>query len=148
MQKNEKSDSTAPDDVTVKWIDGLQFVATDSSGHSIVMDAPTASGGEGSGFTPIQLLLAALGGCTGIDVVHILRKQRQQISSLEVKVSGKRVADPPRVYNEVHVEYRISGMNIDERAVQRAIRLSEDTYCSAGAMLRARAKLTSDYNLH
>jgi len=145
MKKVEKSDSSTPDFIKVKWIDGLRFVATDSAGHSFVMDASKQSGGDGSGFSPMQLLLIALGGCTGMDVVHIMRKQRQQVNSLEILVSGKRVEEPPRVYNNIHAEYKIKGKRIKENAVQRAIQLSEDKYCSVGATLRAKAKVTSNY---
>jgi putative redox protein len=91
------------------------------------------------------LLLAALSACTGIDVIDILRKQRQQIDDVEVIVSGQRVKEPPRVYSEIHVEYKIKGKNISEKAVQRAIQLSEEKYCSVGAMLRARAQVFSSY---
>lgn len=145
MKKVEKGDPSAPSVVKVKWIDGLRFVATDSAGHSVVMDASKQSGGEGSGFSPMQLLLIALGGCTGMDVVHIMRKQRQQVDGLEIAVSGKRVKEPPRVYDNISVEYKINGKRIKENAVQRAIQLSEDKYCSVGAMLRAKAKVTSNY---
>jgi putative redox protein len=145
MEKVEKSDPSAPGFIKVKWIDSLRFVATDNAGHSIVMDAPKQSGGEGSGFSPMQLLLIALGGCTGMDVVHIMRKQRQQINGLEVLVYGKRVKEPPRVYNNIRVQYRIKGKDIKENSVQRAIQLSEDKYCSVGTTLRAKAKMTSRY---
>ena len=145
MKSAKKSDSSSPSFIKVKWIDGLQFVATDSAGHSIVMDAPKQSGGEGTGFSPMQLLLVALGGCTGMDVVHIMGKQRQQISGLEVLVSGKRVEEPPRVYNNIQVEYRIRGEGIEEKAVQRAIQLSEDKYCSVGATLKTKAEVRSSY---
>jgi len=80
-----------------------------------------------------------------MDVVHIMRKQRQQVNGLEVSVSGKRVKEPPRVYNNIRVAYNINGKHIKENAVQRAIQLSEDKYCSVGAMLRAKAKVTSNY---
>ena len=147
MKKVEKNNSPTPSSVKVKWIDGLQFVATASAGHSIVMDASKKSGGEGSGFAPMQLLLIALGSCTGMDVVHILRKQRQQADELEILVSGRRVEEPPRVYNDIRIEYKIKGKSIKERAVQRAIQLSEDKYCSVRATLRAKAKVTSNYTL-
>ncbi len=147
MKKVEKNVPSTPDYVKVKWVDGFRFVASDSAGHSIVMDTPKESGGENSGFSPMQLLLVALGGCTGMDVVHIMRKQRQQISDLEVLVSGKRVKEPPRIYSHIHVEYKIRGKNIKENAVQRAIQLSEDKYCSVGATLRAKAKVTSNYTI-
>lgn len=145
MNKVEKSDNSMSSFIKVKWIDGLRFIATDNSGHSIVMDASKQSGGEDSGFIPIQLLLIALGGCTGMDVVHIMRKQRQQINGFEVLVSGTRVKKYPRVYKDIRVEYKIKGRDIKENAVQRAVQLSEGKYCSVGAMLRAKAKITSNY---
>ena len=126
----------------------MRFVATDSTGHSIVMDASKQSGGENSGFSPMQLLLIALGGCTGMDVLHILQKQRQQVNGLEIFVSGNRVKEPPKVYDNIHVEYRISGKKIEENAIKRAIQLSEDKYCSVGATLRTKAEVTSKYTLH
>jgi len=145
MKIVEKKETPTPSVVRVKWIDGLRFVATDSMGHSIVTDASKQVGGEGSGFSPLQLLLAALGGCTGIDIVDIMRKQRQQIDDLEMVVSGERVKEPPRVYSNIHVEYRVKGKDVKEKAVKRAIQLSEDKYCSVGAMLKAKAKMTSSY---
>jgi putative redox protein len=147
MKIVEKKEPSTPSVVRVKWIDGMRFVATDSIGHSIVMDASKQVGGEGSGFSPLQLLLAALGGCTGIDIVDIMRKQRQTVDDFEIVVSGQRVKEPPRVYSSIRVEYRVKGRDIKERAVQRAIRLSEDKYCSVGAMLKAKAKVTSSYTL-
>ncbi len=120
-------------------------MATDSSGHYVVMDASKKSGGEGSGFSPMQLLLVALGGCTGMDIIEIMRKQRQQVDHLEILVSGKRVEEQPRVYNNIHVEYRIRGKGIEERAVQRAVQLSEDKYCSVGATLKTKAEVKSNY---
>jgi len=145
MKIVEKREPSTPSVVRVKWIDGMRFVATDSMGHSIVMDASRQVGGEGSGFSPLQLLLAALGGCTGIDIVDLMRKQRQKVDNLEIVVSGERVEEPPRVYKDIHVEYRVKGKDVKEEAVQRAIRLSEDKYCSVGAMLEAKAKVTSSY---
>jgi len=147
MKIVEKKEPSAPSVVRVKWIDGMRFVATDSMGHSLVMDTSKQVGGEGSGFSPLQLLLAALGGCTGIDIVDIMRKQRQSVDDLEIVVSGERVKESPRVYSNIHVEYRVKGKGIKEKAVQRAILLSEDKYCSVGAMLRAKAKVTSSYTI-
>jgi len=147
MKTVEKKEPPTPSVVRVKWIDGMRFVATDSLGHSIVMDASKQVGGGGSGFSPLQLLLAALGGCTGIDIVDIMRKQRQQVDDLEMVVSGERVKEPPRVYKKIHVEYRVKGKNIREKAVKRAIHLSERKYCSVGAMLKAEAEVTSSYTI-
>lgn len=131
--------------VKVKWIDGMRFVATDSGGHSIIMDASKQSGGESSGFSPLKLLLVGLGGFTGTDVVWIMQKQRQKIEGLEISVSGERVKEFPRIYDRIYIKYRIKGENIQEKAVQRAVQLSEDKYCSVGAMLKAKADITSSY---
>jgi len=145
MERIEEKETLASRVVKVKWIDGMRFVATDSMGHSIVMDASKHVGGEGSGFSPLELLLAALGGCTGIDIVDIMRKQRENVEDLEIVVSGKRAKEPPRVYTRIHVNYRIKGKAIKEKKVQRAIELSEDKYCSVRAMLHAKTDMTSNY---
>jgi len=141
----EEKHESPPTIIRVKWIDGLRFVASDDKGHSVVMDVPKEHGGEGSAFGPMQLLLAAFGGCSGIDVVEILRKQRQKLEDLEIVVSGERVSEPPKVYSKVHVEYRLKGKDLQEKAVQRATQLSQDKYCSVGAILKAKAKVTYNY---
>lgn len=143
----EEKPESMPFVVKVKWIDGVRFVASDDKGHSVVMDVAKEHGGEGSAFSPMQLLLAALGGCTGIDVVGIMRKERQEPTSLEILVSGERVAEHPRVYSKVHVEYRLKGEGLKEKAVQRAIELSEDTYCSVGATIKKTAQISHSYSL-
>jgi len=131
--------------IKVKWVDGMRFVANDDKGHSIVMDVSKDHGGEGSGFGPMQLMLAAFGGCTGIDIVELLRKQRQQLETLEITVSGRRVKEPPKVYDKVHVDYVFKGKALGEKAVQRATALSQDKYCSVGATLRTKADVTYNY---
>jgi len=147
MKIVEKKEPSTPSVVKVKWIDGLRFVATDSMGHSIVMDASKQVGGDDLGFSPLQLLLAALGGCSGIDVIDLMRKQSQQVDNLEIVVSGERVEEPPRFYKNIQAEYRIKGKDIKERALQRALQLSEDKYCSVRAMLKAKANVTSKYTI-
>ncbi|MBI4302181.1 MAG: OsmC family protein [Chloroflexi bacterium] len=127
--------------VTAKWVDGLQFVATGSDGHAIVLD------GEGRGFSPSEILLAALAGCTGIDVIGILRKQRQKVSSLEIIVKGEQLPDPPWTYQKVEVEYVVKGEDIKESAVARAIELSETKYCSVGATISDKAKIVSSFRI-
>ena len=136
-----------PSVVKVKWLDGLRFVASDDKGHSVAMDASKEHGGEGLAFSPIQLLLVALGGCTGMDVVNILRKQRQKLTGLEIVVSGERVSDHPRVYSKVHVEYKLKGENLKDKALRTAIQLSEDKYCSVGATIGKTAKMSHSYVL-
>jgi len=145
MKRAVEKKASLPTAVKVKWIDGMRFVANDDKGHSVVMDVSKEHGGEGSGFGPMQLLLAALGGCTGIDVVEILRKQRQKFEGLEIIVAGERVSEPPRVYDKVHVEYRLKGKDLKEKSVQRAIQLSQDKYCSVSATLKAKSKVTYNH---
>jgi putative redox protein len=133
--------------VKVKWLDGLRFVANDDKGHSIVIDSSKEHGGEGSAFTPMQLLLVALGSCTGVDVVNILQKQRQKLTGFEIVVSGERVSEYPRVYGKVHVEYKLKGENLRDKAVRTAIQLSEDKYCSVGATIGKTAKMSHSYSV-
>ena len=143
----EEKREPLPIAVSVKWIDGLRFVASDEKGHSIVMDVSRGHGGQGSGFGPMQLLLVAFGGCTGVDLVELLGKQKQRLEGLEIKVSGERAPDPPRVYDRVHAEYVLNGVNLKDRAVQRAIKLSHEKLCSVGATLRAKAKVSYNYSI-
>jgi putative redox protein len=138
----EEKKKQLPVSVKVKWVDGSRFVANDAIGHSVVMDVSKEHGGEGSGLGPMQLLLVALGGCSGMDVVDILRKQRQKLESLELHVSGERVSEHPRVYDRVHVEYRVKGKDLKEKFVQRAVELSQEKYCSVAATLRPKAEVT------
>jgi putative redox protein len=111
------------------------------------LDAPKEHGGEGSGFGPMQLLLAALGGCNGIDIIGITHKQRQKPERLEITVSGKRVPEPPRVYEKVNVEYKIRGRHLKEKAVKRAIELSQEKYCSVVATLKTKAHVSFNYEI-
>ncbi len=143
----EMKKESLPNVVRVKWIDDTRFIANDDQGHSIVMDVSKEHGGGGAGFSPVQLVLVALGGCTGMDVVNVLQKQRQKLTDFEILVSGERVADYPRVYSKVHVDYRLKGQDLREKAVQRAIQLSEEKYCSVGAMIKKTAKLSHSYKL-
>jgi putative redox protein len=125
----------------VKWVEAEQFLALTPSGHAIPMDADREAN---SAPGPMEMLLAALGGCTASDVVTILRKKRQKLESLEVVVSGERAAEPPRVWTKLEIVYRLRGSpgeKLDEKAVRDAIELSEGKYCSVAAMLRKTAEI-------
>ncbi len=128
-------------------LDALCFAAGSGSGHVVTLDAATESGGKNRGFRPMEMLLVGLAGCTGMDVVSILRKKRQQVSAYEVLVTGKRAEDHPMVFVEITVEHIITGHAIQEEAVARAIVLSEKRYCGAGAMLGRVAHLTHTYRI-
>jgi putative redox protein len=128
---------------SVQWIGEQKFVAIGPSGHAITIDSDRASN-KAPG--PMELVLMALGACTATDVVIVLEKKRQKLQSLEVICSGERAADPPTVWVKLEVLYRLRG-ELDEKAVQHAIQLSEEKYCSVSATLRKTATLTWRYEI-
>jgi putative redox protein len=131
--------------VRVKWVEKRQFVGVDESKHAVVMSSQDAE--NGTGMTPSQLLLVALGGCTAYDVVDILHKKRQPLAGLEVSVTGEQDAEPPWTYRKIHIHYTLHGTGLKEKAVADAIRLSEEKYCSISATLRGTAEITYDYEI-
>lgn len=120
---------------------GMRFRAQAGSGHTLTLDTAEHSGGTGAGFVPLELLLVGLAGCTGMDVISILRKMRQDVTSYQVRVSGERASEHPMVFTEITVEHLVTGHGLSIEAVQRAIELSETRYCGAGAMLGKTARL-------
>ena len=131
----------------VTLVDGMQFVGAADSGHAVVMDAPASSSGGNTGSRPMELLLMAFGGCSGMDVISILRKKKQNVSKFETNVDGEMAEDYPHMYTALHIEYVVTGKNISEDAVKRAIELSLDKYCSVGATLGKAAKITHSYKI-
>lgn len=131
--------------MNVRWEGGMRFVATSEEGDSVTMDADPEGGGQGQGFRPIKLLLAALGGCTGMEIVWILRRQRQEVTGVEMNMTGTRRKRDPRYYERIQVEYVVRGRKLRESAVKRAIELSEQKYCSVRGILRPEVKVTSSY---
>jgi putative redox protein len=124
------------DTVRVRHVAGRQFVGWDSTGHGIVMDAVPEFKGEGTGMRPVELLLYGLGGCTAMDVVSVLEKKRQKVTGVEIVLNGtQREDDYPHYYERIEIEYLVTGYGVDPAAVQRAIELSEDKYCSVKGAL-------------
>jgi putative redox protein len=113
----------------------------------VTVDASVPDGGEDSGFRPMELLLVGLAGCTGMDVISILRKKRQEVTGYEVRVQGTRAETHPMLFTDIVVEHHITGRQVDPAAVARAIELSESRYCGAGAMLGKVAKLRHSYRV-
>ena len=126
---------------------GMRFDAEAGSGHHVTLDAAEHGGGQDSGFRPMELLLVGLAGCTGMDVISILRKKRQEVTGYEVQVRGVRAEEYPMVFVEITVEHVVTGHHIQPEAVARAIELSEERYCGAGAMLGKVAHLTHTYRI-
>jgi len=128
----------------VVWQEGLRFEAHVPSGHTLVLDSPLRAN---AGPSPMGLLLVALAGCTAMDVISILEKQRQPVKGLEVVVRAERTEEHPRVYTGYEVVYVVRGVGVDRKAVERAVSLSEEKYCSVGAMLRQAAPIRSSIQL-
>jgi putative redox protein len=123
---------------TVKWVAGEEFIAEMPSGHSVPFDADRKHNAAPG---PMEMLLGALGACTSVDVVMILAKKRQKLTSLEVAISGERANSPPSVWTKIEMVYRLAG-TIEEKAARDAIELSQTKYCSVAAMLRKTAEIT------
>ena len=120
------------------------FVGHTPSGHSILVDTDHA---RNSAATPMELLLIALGSCTGVDVISILQKKRQAVSAYRVEVRGERRDDHPRSYKRMAVHHIVTGLSISEQAVSQAIKLSEEKYCSVAATLRPTAEIVSSFEI-
>jgi len=131
----------------VKLETGMRFDAESGSGHHVTLDASEKDGGQDTGFRPMELLLVGLGGCTGMDVISILRKKRQQVTGYEVHVTGIRAEHHPMVFVEITVEHIVTGYHLQPEAVERAIQLSKQRYCGAGAMLGKVAHLTHTFRI-
>lgn len=131
----------------VNLINEMQFDGRATSGHTLTMDAEKALGGQNKGFRPMELLLVGFGGCTGMDVISILRKKRQNITGLEMNLKGERAETHPHVYTDVHIEYVVKGKGVESQAVERAISLSLEKYCSVGATLAKTGRITSSYRI-
>ncbi len=125
--------------VEVNWQEDNLFLAENENGGQAYL------GGEH--IRPMQMILASLAGCSGVDVVNILKKKRVNFSDLQIKVSGKRAETHPKVYTDIHVTYLIWGEDIKEKDVEQAIELSEEKYCSVSAMLKSSATIHSDYQI-
>jgi putative redox protein len=127
----------------VVWVEDMRFVGKASSGHAIVVDASVDKAGP----SPMELVLIGMAGCTAHDVIGILRKKRQAVSSFEVQVRADRAPEAPRVYTAIEIEYTVRGRGLKTKAVEHAIRLSKDKYCSASIMLGKTAKITTSYHI-
>lgn len=136
------------DTVRIRWAGHRQFVGWDEAGHGVVMDASAGFKGEGTGARPVELVLYALGACTAMDVVSVLEKKRLDVSGIELVVEGvQRESDYPHYYETVHVEYVVTGRGVPESAVERAIELSEQKYCSVKGMFGPQVTVTTSFRV-
>jgi putative redox protein len=133
-----------PNTARISWVDGALFVAESGSGHTFTMDGAEDVGGRDLGARPMEVLLMGMGGCTAIDVVSMLRKQRQQIEGVEVAMTAERATDYPKVYVDVKLTYTVRGKNLNRALVERAVTLSDEKYCSATAMFKKTATVSHE----
>ena len=132
--------------IKTSWKGNLAFEA-DVNGHKIIMDAPESGGGNNTGPGPKKLQLVALSGCTGMDVVSILQKMRVDFSHLDIEVQGEVTDDHPKHYYKMHVIYTVTGKNLPLDKIEKAVRMSEDTYCGVEALYRKAIPVTSEIKL-
>lgn len=129
------------------WNRGMQFVATSGSNHAIVLDASREEGGYAAGPSNTELLLMALCGCTGMDVLSILQKKRVAFDEFEVRAEGERTTEPPNQFTKIRLTYRIWG-EVPESGLRQAIELSQEKYCTISLTVKGRAEITWDYEIN
>lgn len=132
----------------VKWVENALFVGEAGSGHAIVIDGPPDIGGRNLGMRPMELLLLSVGACSSVDVMHILKKARQQVTDCYVELKGERAETEPKVFTAIHLHFVVTGKDLSENHVKRAVDLSAEKYCSASIMMgRAGCKVSHDFEL-
>ncbi|MBX9631569.1 MAG: OsmC family protein [Burkholderiales bacterium] len=133
--------------VRIKWLEGVAFVAETETSHAFVMDGSPEGGGRNLGPRPMETVLAGTGGCTAYDVVTILRKARQEVTDVAVEMDADRATTDPKVFTRIHMHFVVKGHNVKRDAVERAIKMSAEKYCSATAMLAKTAEVTHDFEI-
>ncbi|MGD8570648.1 MAG: OsmC family protein [Gammaproteobacteria bacterium] len=131
----------------VKWVEQSTFIGESESGHAVVMDGPPDLGGRNLGIRPMEMVLLGTGGCTAFDVVHILRKGRQPITDCVVELSAERAPTEPKVFTKIHIHFIVTGRDLPDKQVERAVKLTAEKYCSATKMLGQVAEITHDYEI-
>ena len=132
----------------IKWVQDVMSVAESGTGHALVLDGAPAGGGRNMGMRPMELMVLSVGSCSSYDVVTILKKARQEITSCEAEVTAERVDATPAIFESIHLHFKLAGRNLSEKQVARAIELSAEKYCSASIMMKnAGVKVTHDFEI-
>ncbi|KRE12957.1 peroxiredoxin [Bosea sp. Root483D1] len=126
-----------------RWVEGMAFMGEAGSGHAVMMDGAPEYGGRNIGIRPLEMLLIGLAGCTGFDVVQILKKGREAVTGCDVEVEAERATEDPKVFTKIHIAYRVSGRGLSQAKAERAVTLSKEKYCSASIMLGATAEMST-----
>ena len=122
---------------TVEWVDGVMFLGESGSGHSVVMDGPPDHGGRNMGVRPMEMLLIGMGGCASFDVISILKKTRQKVFDCRVELRAERAQGVPSPFTKIHLQFIVTGDELNEKHVAKAVELSATKYCSASIMMEA-----------
>jgi putative redox protein len=131
----------------IKWVEQVSFLGETESGHAVLMDGSPAAGGRNLGPRPMEMLLLGAGGCTSFDVIAILKKSRQSVTDCYVELTAERAETDPKVFTKIHMHFVVTGKDIKPEAVDKAIKLSTEKYCSASIMLGAMAAMTHDFEV-
>ena len=131
----------------IKWVEQVSFLGETESGHAVLMDGPPDGGGRNLGPRPMEMVLLGTGGCTAYDVIHILKKSRQQITDCVVEIRAERATEDPKVFTRMHFHFIVTGKDLKPEQVERAIKLSAGKYCSASIMLGKTAEITHDFEV-
>ena len=132
---------------SVRWVDGVTFLAETGSGHVVAMDGAPEGGGRNLAPRPMEVVLLGTGGCAAYDVVVILKKNGQAITGCEVKLSAERAPTDPKVFTRIHMHFVVRGRGLKRSLVEHAIRLSHEKYCSASIMLGKTAEMSKDFEI-
>ena len=133
--------------MVVEWKGNLRLTAKNEKGMSVNFDAPIPHGGEETALSPMENVLASLAACSSFHVLNILKKKRITVTGYSVEAAAERREDPPRVFTKIHLKYIVKGENITPHAVETAIKLSEEKYCSVGGMLKKAVSITSSFEI-
>ncbi|MCP4695770.1 MAG: OsmC family protein [Gammaproteobacteria bacterium] len=133
--------------IRIKWLENACLVGESESGHCVVMDGVPEIGGRNIGIRPMEMVLLGLGGCTAMDVISILRKSRQAITDCEIEVSAERANTEPKVFTRIHIHFIVSGRELKQAQVKRAVDLSAEKYCSVSHMLNKTAEISHDFEV-
>lgn len=133
--------------VTTKWLENYTFVSTNGENQSMVLDSPSENGGGKIGPSPMEVVLMGLSSCAGIDVKLILSKAKQNFNDIKVEVTANRREEIPRIYTDINLHFVVTGKDLSEKQVARAVKLSADKYCSVSHMLQATVNITHSYDV-
>ncbi len=133
--------------VRIKWVENMMFMGQSGSGHAVVMDGPPDLGGKNLGIRPMEMMLMGLGGCTSFDVMLILQRSRQKVTDCVAELSAERAETDPKVFTKIHIHFIVTGKELKEKMVKRAVELSATKYCSASIMLAQTVDISHDYEI-